>query len=165
MWAVLIHEYVSMLYTCWTASKKTTLHPALSVRWSVGTLYTILAFLSFLSIQLLPRCPSDLPQHCSCPPARALGSHVPGLVDLCKAGRVPTPRLTDSDAANGIRSQTLHSLSVEKQLCDRPTDGPTDKKWVIELRVRNLKVKNHNAMSRGVLICLYLNIIQDFCAA
>ena len=34
--------------------------------WSVGWL----AFLSFSSIWLLPRYPSDLLQHCSCPPAR-----------------------------------------------------------------------------------------------
>ena len=33
-------------------------------------LFTFSAFLNFLSIQLLPRCPSDLLQHCSCPPAR-----------------------------------------------------------------------------------------------
>ena len=40
-----------------------------SVCWSVPLLL-FLVFLSFLSIVLPPRCPSDLLQHCSCPPAR-----------------------------------------------------------------------------------------------
>ena len=41
-----------------------------SVGWSVGPLFTFSAFLRSLSIRLLPRCPGDLLQHCSCPPAR-----------------------------------------------------------------------------------------------
>ena len=51
-----------------------------SFGWSVGPLFTFSAFLSSLSIRLLPRCPSDLLQHYSCPPTRDLGSHVSGLV-------------------------------------------------------------------------------------
>ena len=40
-----------------------TLHPAMSVRWSVGWSVSPL-----FRIRLLPKCPSDLSQHCSCPP-------------------------------------------------------------------------------------------------
>ena len=50
-----------------------------SVGQSVGSLYTVLAFLGFFSIWLLPRCPSNPLQHCSCPPARDYGSRVSGL--------------------------------------------------------------------------------------
>ena len=39
-----------------------------SVGRSVGPLFTFSAFLSFLSLRLLPRCPSDLLPHCACPP-------------------------------------------------------------------------------------------------
>ena len=39
------------------------------VGWSVIPLFTFSAFLGFLNIRLLPRCPCDL-QHCSCSPAR-----------------------------------------------------------------------------------------------
>ena len=52
-------------------------------RWPcaiLGWLVTFSAFLSFLSIPLPPRSPSDLPQHCSCPPAHDWGSRVSGLV-------------------------------------------------------------------------------------
>ena len=41
---------------------------------------TCSAFLSFLSLQLLPKCSSDLLLHCTCPPARDWGSRVSGLV-------------------------------------------------------------------------------------
>ena len=51
-----------------------------SVGRSVGPLFTFLAFLSFSSIRLLPRCPSELLQHCSCPLASDKGSCVSGLV-------------------------------------------------------------------------------------
>ena len=54
---------------------------AWSVGRSVGPLFTLSAFLSFLSIRLLPRCPSDL-QHWFCPPAWNQGSRVSGLVTL-----------------------------------------------------------------------------------
>ena len=55
-----------------------TLHPTLSVRWSVGRLvgwsvgphFTFSVFLSVLSSLLLPKCPSDLLYHCPCPSAR-----------------------------------------------------------------------------------------------
>ena len=50
------------------------------VGWSVGPLFTFLAFLSFLSIWLLPIFSSDLLQHCSCPPAHDCSSCVSGLV-------------------------------------------------------------------------------------
>ena len=48
-----------------------------SVGWSS---FYFLAFLSFLSLLLLPKCSSDLLLHCSCPPAHDLGSRVYGLV-------------------------------------------------------------------------------------
>ena len=51
-----------------------------SVGKSVGPLFTFSAFLSFLSIRLLPRSPRDLVQLCSCPSARDYGSRVSGLV-------------------------------------------------------------------------------------
>ena len=51
-----------------------------SVGRLVGPLFTFSAFLSFLSIRLLPRCPSDFLQHCSCPPARDYGGRVSSLV-------------------------------------------------------------------------------------
>ena len=35
------------------------------VGWSVGPLFTFLPFLSFLSLLLLPKCSSNLIQHCS----------------------------------------------------------------------------------------------------
>ena len=54
-----------------------------SVDRSVCPLFTISAFLSFLRLLLLPRCPSDLLQHCSCPPACDWGSRVSGLVYFC----------------------------------------------------------------------------------
>ena len=46
-----------------------------SVSWCVGSLFY---FLAFLSIRLLPRCPIDILQHCSCPPARDWASRVSG---------------------------------------------------------------------------------------
>ena len=66
-----------------------SVHPALSVRPSIGRLIgwlvswsplNFLAFLSFLSSLLLPKCPSDLFSHCSCPFACNWGSRVSGLV-------------------------------------------------------------------------------------
>ena len=51
-----------------------------SVGWSVGPVFTFLAFFSFLSLLLLPKCSSDLLQRCSCPPVRDWGSRVSGLV-------------------------------------------------------------------------------------
>ena len=61
-----------------------TLQPAISVRCSVGRslgpLYTFSAFLSLLSLLLLPKCSSDLLRHCSCPPARNWGSRVTSVV-------------------------------------------------------------------------------------
>ena len=35
-----------------------------------------------LSLLLLPKCSSDLLQHCSCPTARDWGSHITGLVTI-----------------------------------------------------------------------------------
>ena len=51
-----------------------------SVSWSFTPLFTRSAFLSFLSLLLLPKCSSDLLLHCSCRPAHDLGSRVYGLV-------------------------------------------------------------------------------------
>ena len=51
-----------------------------SVGWSVGPVFTFLAFFSFLSLLLLPKCSGDLLQHCPCPPTRNWGSRVTSLV-------------------------------------------------------------------------------------
>ena len=51
-----------------------------SLCWSVG--FTFSAFFSFFSLLLLLKCPSDLLQHRSYPPARDWGSRVSGLVFL-----------------------------------------------------------------------------------
>ena len=81
----LIHSIVkhyTLLVACYT-----TLHPAMSVHWLVGLSVGRLVgqspffFLSILSTPLLPRCPSDPLQHCSCPPALDQGSRVSGLVN------------------------------------------------------------------------------------
>ena len=57
-----------------------TLHPALSVRWSVRlSHFTFLFFLRSLASLLLPKWWSDL-KYSSCPPARDWGSRVSGLV-------------------------------------------------------------------------------------
>ena len=46
-----------------------------SVHPSVCPYFTFLAFLSFLSSLLLPKCPSDLLQYCCCPPRYGRGFH------------------------------------------------------------------------------------------
>ena len=59
-----------------------TLHPALSVRPSVGPSVrhtTFLALMGFLTLLLLPKCSVDL-NYGPCPPARDWGSRVSGLV-------------------------------------------------------------------------------------
>ena len=77
-------------------SRYATLHPAmlvgrsvgrsvswsvgLSVGWSVGPLLYFWAFLSFLRLLLLPRCPCNLLQQCSCLPTCDWSSRVSGLV-------------------------------------------------------------------------------------
>ena len=53
------------------------LYPAVSIRRSP---FIFSSFLSVLSSQLLPKCPRDLLQHCSCPPARNWGSRVSSLL-------------------------------------------------------------------------------------
>ena len=82
-----IDSFLSLvIYLLSFQSRATRFHTPLcwSVGWSVGRsvgpLFTFSVFLSFLSIQLLPRRQSDLLQHCSCPPARDQGSRVSGLV-------------------------------------------------------------------------------------
>ena len=52
------------------------------VAWLLGPLFTFSVFLSFLSVRLLPRCPGDLLQHCSYPPACNWGSCVSSLVKI-----------------------------------------------------------------------------------
>ena len=83
--SVLIHVYSSFLSSLLLFSElfflfsrvlcdSTPRFFGLSVGWSVGRsvgpLFTFSAFLNFLSIRLLPGCPSDFLQHCSCPHAR-----------------------------------------------------------------------------------------------
>ena len=61
--------FIPFLVACYA-----TLHPAMSVGRSVGRsvgpLIIFSAFLSLLSLPLLPKCSGDLLQPCSCPPAR-----------------------------------------------------------------------------------------------
>ena len=63
----LTHFFYLFLVACTRLYTPLCRSVGLSIGWSP---FTFSAFLSFLSIQLLPGCPSDLLQHCSCPPAR-----------------------------------------------------------------------------------------------
>ena len=90
----LVSSFISWLVPKFLVACYATLHPALLVGWLVGRLvswsvgrlvgplFTFSAFLSFLSLPLLPKCSCDLLQHCSCPPARDWGGRVSGLVNM-----------------------------------------------------------------------------------
>ena len=64
-----------------------TLHPALSVRPSIGSPFT--ASLNFLNSLPQPKRPCDLFYHCPCPPAHDWGSRVYGLVLMKEESVLP----------------------------------------------------------------------------
>ena len=57
-----------------------SLHFTITQSRATGIADHILPLGDLLRLLLLPRCPCDLLQHCSCPPARDQGSHVSGHV-------------------------------------------------------------------------------------
>ena len=59
-----------------------SLHFTITQSRATGIADHILPLGDLLRLLLLPRCPCDLLQHCSCPPARDWGSCVSGLVSL-----------------------------------------------------------------------------------
>ena len=129
---------VTILVACYA-----TLHPAMLVHWLVLFLvnwlvsqlvpfFIFLAFLSFLSLLLLPKCFSDLFLHCSCPPARDQGSRVSGLVQVlinCE-NKISSYffhlglTILVSCSCTGVKCAFSHFF--ESIITDQPTNGLTN---------------------------------------
>ena len=111
-----------IIFSC-VLRDSTTRYVGPSVGWSVGwlvsPLFTFLAFLSFLSIRLLPRCPSDLLQDCSYPPAHDQGSRVSGLAQ-CQQAFIASLPLPKCFACLQILSLPCTKCTRLTQLCIQP---------------------------------------------